>query len=209
MMCIIFFLFSFIYNINCGAHSCEPPGQGPETVKLQVFYECLCPGCIHEYTTQLSPTIQKLHDYLDLETYPFGNGQMDDVSGTITFHCQHGPDECYGNALHACAIDILKSPIDYVNFNSCLMNGGSTDNAADECGKSRSVNPTPIKTCAKSDKAVQLLKVYAEETLKRHLKYMPYVLINGQECDYNKPLMAQVCSAFKNPPKECDEVLKL
>lgn len=57
---------------------------------------------------------------------------MYDESGKITFNCQHGPDECYGNALHACAIDILKSPIDYVNFNSCLMKGGSTDAAADE-----------------------------------------------------------------------------
>lgn len=57
---------------------------------------------------------------------------MIDINGKITFNCQHGPEECYGNALHACAIDILKKPADYVNFNACLMKDSSTDDAADE-----------------------------------------------------------------------------
>lgn len=60
------------------------------------------------------------------------------------------------------------------------------------------------------DRSVQLLKMYGEETKKlRDKGYVPYTLINGKERDLNKALKQQVCIAFKNPPKECDGVLKL
>lgn len=46
------------------------------------------------------------------------------------FKCQHGPKECYGNGLHACAIHHMPKMSEYVPFNACLIQGGSTDEAA-------------------------------------------------------------------------------
>lgn len=53
--------------------------------------------------------------------------------------CQHGPAECYGNKLHACAIDLLNNITLAVLYNSCLMDDsqagtGSDDAAADVVG---------------------------------------------------------------------------
>lgn len=56
--------------------------------------------------------------------------------GTYDFECQHGPEECYGNMLHACAIDKVKNHTAAFNFNVCLMDlhevAGSNDKMADK-----------------------------------------------------------------------------
>lgn len=50
----------------------------------------------------------------------------------VTFECRHGPAECYGNKLHACAIYYLPEKSFYVPYNACLMQWDSTDEAADQ-----------------------------------------------------------------------------
>lgn len=61
---------------------------------------------------------------------------VDHGDGNYEFICQHGPAECYGNKLHACAIDELQNITLAVLYNSCLMDysqpgNGSNDAAAD------------------------------------------------------------------------------
>lgn len=62
---------------------------------------------------------------------------MDNGGGNYSFRCQHGPAECYGNKLHACAIDVLENITLAVLYNSCLMDyshkrtKGSNDATAD------------------------------------------------------------------------------
>lgn len=37
------------------------------------------------------------------------------------FECQHGPRECYGNIVQACAINIFYDADDIFNYVTCLM----------------------------------------------------------------------------------------
>lgn len=60
----------------------------------------------------------------------------DNGFGGYEFVSQHGPEETYGNKLHACAIDTLQNITMAVLYNSCLMDDsqagkGSDDAAAD------------------------------------------------------------------------------
>ncbi|KAL3184509.1 hypothetical protein MRX96_031799 [Rhipicephalus microplus] len=43
-------------------------------------------------------------NYLNVDILPFGNARMHVVNGTVTFDCQHGPDECYINEVQTCAV---------------------------------------------------------------------------------------------------------
>ncbi|XP_049879227.1 GILT-like protein 2 [Pectinophora gossypiella] len=173
-------------------------------VKVDLFYESLCPDCIADYP-QFPPVVKKLHNYINLQTYPYGNAKMYEDNGKTIVKCQHGERECYGNKLHACAIDQLKDVQKYVDFNACMMAKRSDDDAADECGELYKVDANAIKTCAKGARGHELLVYYGRESEKINYNYVPYVLVDGQVKDDDKPLLDAVCESIHPPPKECDE----
>ncbi|CAG9581333.1 unnamed protein product [Danaus chrysippus] len=182
--------------------------KNKEKVRIDFFYEVLCPGCIYFDRKRFGPLVQSLGDYLDIHTYPYGFAQTKEEKGNISFVCQHGPPECYGNKLHACALDKLEHSKALL-FNICLMNrtnvGGSDDKTADECGKNMNVDSKPIKLCAKGSRGSELLKYYGEETKKAEIDYVPYTFINGKEFDLDNDLKKSVCNAFKKPPPPCQD----
>ncbi|KAJ0182573.1 hypothetical protein K1T71_001942 [Dendrolimus kikuchii] len=180
-----------------------------ESVEIKLYYESFCPDCRKFVTGSLVPTVEKLSVYLDIKLYPYGNAQTNETNGHYTFECQHGPAECYGNMLDACAIDLLGNITKTVFFSGCMMRNnqsgrGSDDTAADSCGKAMDIDSEPIKQCAKSNKGVQLLKFYGEESKKVGFKYVPYILINGAVND-GENFMRDICAAFNDPPPPCKQ----
>ncbi|KOB76592.1 Legumaturain, partial [Operophtera brumata] len=115
------------------------------------------------------------------------------------FTCQHGPAECYGNKLHACAIDVLQNITAAIRYNSCLMDYSQAGNGSDDVAAN-----VAIKQCAKGAKGPELLKFYGEESTKSGFTSVPYVLINGApgRVDHFKE---DVCKAFSKPPPPCKQ----
>lgn len=193
-------LLNNFYNTNTSLFT-------DERVKIQLYYECLCPDCRDFDTTQFKGTVITLGSYLDIKLYPYGNAQTVKHDGQVEFICQHGPTECYGNKLHACAIDYLKNVTAAVFYNSCMMDQsqvgrGSDDAAADVCGYSMGINSEPIKQCAKSARGTELLEYYGEESKKANFNSVPHILINGVE-NSGDNFLQDVCKAFRNPPSAC------
>ncbi|XP_026320181.1 GILT-like protein 1 isoform X2 [Hyposmocoma kahamanoa] len=177
--------------------------MGWEKVRIDEYYESRCKDCKKFYTRQLANVVKQLNDYIELRTYPYGNTKMTQNDENVTFQCEHGRAECYGNGLHACAIYYLPDKSFYVPYNSCLMAWDSTDQAADQCSNNEVISSV-IKTCAKGYHAVELLKYYAKETAKlTDKKLMPYTIVNGKVLQPQDRLMDKVCAAFKNPPQAC------
>ncbi|XP_039757386.1 GILT-like protein 2 [Pararge aegeria] len=178
-----------------------------DEVDVKLYYESLCPDCIQFDKEQFNDAVQKLSQYVDFHTYPYGNAKTINENGVIEFECQHGPPECYGNKLHACAIDNLNNITESVAYNSCMMGGenrGSDDAAADRCAASLGIDSTPIKACAKGDRGTELLEYYGEESKKANFSYVPYILINGKENDGSN-FMRDICAAFAVSPPPCVE----
>lgn len=46
------------------------------------------------------------------------------AGGGWTFTCQHGPDECSGNAKQACILDKVKAADVQVRLIACMMESG-------------------------------------------------------------------------------------
>ncbi|XP_030029417.2 GILT-like protein 2 [Manduca sexta] len=175
-----------------------------EKVVVDIYYESRCPVCINFFVNKLEPEIPSLHEFLDIRLYPYGNAYTTKKGDQYEVSCQHGESECYGNKLHACAIDILKNVTKSTLFISCASDWYSDDKAVDECSKWLKFNGEPIKKCAKSDKGHQLLKYYGDESNKIYYPGVPHVRINGIHAPWNH-FKENVCTAFKTPPPPCRE----
>ncbi|XP_053617891.1 gamma-interferon-inducible-lysosomal thiol reductase-like isoform X3 [Plodia interpunctella] len=131
-------------------------------------------------------------------------------NGKVEFKCQHGPEECHGNMLHACSLQHNPNHTQALLFNICMMEStddsqGSDDAAAARCASEMNVEvyKDAIIECANGEEGVKLHKYYGEESKKANFNYVPFVLINGQEYTFKNSLMEDICAAFKNPPETC------
>ncbi|NXC46215.1 GILT reductase, partial [Penelope pileata] len=98
--------------IACQAeHRCanlSRPTAAP--VELSLYYESLCPACRGFVVRQLfSAWLLLPPEALNITLVPYGNAQERNVSGQWQFQCQHGPEECLGNALQACLMHEAQS----------------------------------------------------------------------------------------------------
>ncbi|CAH0724804.1 unnamed protein product, partial [Brenthis ino] len=145
-----------IYIADSKFFSISEKSNSNEKVGVKLYYESLCPASIAFYITNFRKTIEKLSQYLNVSTYPYGNAQTIVDKNKITFICQHGPAECYGNKLHACTIDNFQNITKAIIFNACMMdeNRVSDDTAADKCATLMDVDSKPIKECAKGSKGI-------------------------------------------------------
>lgn len=55
-------------------------GDGQVDVKL--YYECLCPDCMKFDKEQFSVAVEKLSQYVDFKTYPYGNARVSQIFGS-------------------------------------------------------------------------------------------------------------------------------
>lgn len=93
-------------------------------IKVDVYYETLCPDSIQFLLRQLVPNYDRIKDKADLRLYPFGKAQVNcflsiiftfptfcfvlnqffESGNSYEFYCQHGPKECRGNMIHCCVL---------------------------------------------------------------------------------------------------------
>lgn len=83
----------------------------------------MCPDSRRFILNQLSPTYDKLGQYMDIDLIPYGNANVSYPNHDFKpyFQCQHGHDECYGNRAQACVIDLTKSTRPSLNYVRCMF----------------------------------------------------------------------------------------
>jgi len=195
-------------------------------VSMDIYYEALCPQSLHLLNGTLREVWadEELRGRISLHFIPFGNAKempLSQVSpGYKYWHpqaqfplvlCQHGETECLGNQIHACAVDLLKTPDRYVPFIMCMASYGphtSVELSSFECGSRLNVGIEQIKSCAMSDRGHQLVVANGALTLKPELghHYVPWVMINGEhdKAAEGPDLRAKLCSALADPkPASC------
>ncbi|KAH8293038.1 hypothetical protein KR054_009465 [Drosophila jambulina] len=196
---------------------------GAAKVPIAVYYESLCPDSAKFITEQLYPAVRgELRDVVDLTLVPFGKSQVSvgqtsysiypfswtmahlhrsplqffTQGSEVTFTCHHGPNECYGNKVHACAIEHIQAnsyQVEYtretltIDFINCLMKAGKNfpDNVypGQRCAQENHINNWEnIKTCANTTEGSILLRKAGETTqrLKEPLTSVPTILFNEQ-----------------------------
>lgn len=124
------------------------------------------------------------------------------------FDCHHGPNECYGNRVHACAIENIQSTSyrqDYTReslilaYVDCLMaNGRDQIYPIERCGEEVDYkNWSYLRDCANSTDGAKLLQRFGDETLKfqNPLSSVPTVVFKDQ---YDSNLQKRSLDNFRD-----------
>lgn len=164
---------------------------------ITVFYESLCPDSAAFITNQLYPAVKNdFKNLVDITWVPYGKSTHSTRGSEVEFTCHHGPNECYGNKVHSCALQHIQAN-SYetehtresliLDFVTCLMRAGKNfpDNKypGEKCARENHINNWEvIATCANSTEGNQLLKKNGELTqvFQNPLESVPSVVFNHQ-----------------------------
>lgn len=192
-------------------------------VPVYVYYESLCPDSAKFINEQLYPTAKQFPNNIDLKLIPFGKASYRTQGSETLFECHHGPNECYGNKVHACALANIEGnsyqpnntkealTLEYVNCLMELAQFKSGEFPGKTCAdRYDSINWETIEQCANSTQGSTLLKNYGEETykLQKPLASVPTVAFRQSfDSDVQKLAVdnfrAALCKNLNPAPVEC------
>uniref|UniRef100_A0A6M2E2F4 Putative gamma-interferon-inducible lysosomal thiol reductase n=1 Tax=Xenopsylla cheopis TaxID=163159 RepID=A0A6M2E2F4_XENCH len=199
------------------------------SVNVDVYYESLCPDSRKFINTQLYPALQNsLKKSVHLNLIPYGKSKRQTRGSDVEFECHHGPNECYGNKVHACALNHIQVDsfqqrhdresliLTYIN---CLMENSNLNPSnvfpTQLCAQRTGVQQyESIVNCANGTEGSSLLAAHGEKTdkLSPPLTSVPTIVFDNQ---YERSLQTlaetnfvmAVCKKLGAPrPQECPQI---
>nr|CAD7432270.1 unnamed protein product [Timema monikensis] len=135
------------------------------------------------------------------------------ADGQWNFTCQHGPNECVGNIVQACALRTLREqPEQQMEFINCVMGSEDPSTGGQECGRSLNISYSQISTCTHSREGPQLLSGLGNRThdFQPLITFVPTVVFNSvynadDQTDSLNNLKLVVCRHLTGiKPSACD-----
>merc|ERR1712107_145182 len=181
-------------------------GAQAAEVDITIYYEVLCPDSIYYQVTQVKPAWEKFGDQIRFEFKPFGIANFTmGPEGSWVFACQHGPDECYGNMMHACITKLVSDESSLVPLLNCVMAGSPASLTQVEfCNDDieTKLDMTELYQCINLDGPDLLHEVGVETfNLQPRLTSVPWTLFNNvfvEEDSRNsqKDLVGVLCDKY-------------
>jgi len=195
--------------------------QNSTKVKVDVYYETLCPDSIQFIVQKLYPTFGKIGEIMDINLIPYGKAEHTQYRDEYEVYCHHGSKECEGNTIQSCAIKYLDNNMTIVlPFINCMENRfygryrPNISNIANECAITHKINYTQIQNCSSSLEGKRLHIQNGERThrLSPKLTFVPWVVINEvfTETDQNNAIYGDfktlICNKYEGttPPINCN-----
>lgn len=200
--------------------------QAQSKIPVNVYYESLCPDSAKFINEQLYPAMQQFRGNVELKLIPFGKSTFKTQGSETTFECHHGPNECYGNKVHACAIQHIQGSsfepnntreVLTLNYVNCLMERAqlkSGEFPGESCARDTDIrNWENIATCANDTEGSDLLRKAGEETnkLQKPLVSVPTVAFR-QTFDHDTQTQAvdnfraALCKNLNPAPVACRNI---
>jgi len=209
---IFFISFLCIYQqiIEC---------QESENVKIDVYYETLCPDSIQFIRRQLYPTFNKIGEIMDITLIPYGKAEHNEYKEDVEIYCHHGIKECEGNTIQSCAIQQFNNNmtviLPYINCMETEFYGRrrpQISSIASKCASDHGINYTSIETCSSSldGKRLHLANGVKTQRLSPSLTFVPWIVINDNYTESNQDTALYgnfkklICQSYQGSvPLEC------
>ncbi|KAG8183041.1 hypothetical protein JTE90_018087 [Oedothorax gibbosus] len=186
-----------------GVHSDTP-------VNLNVYYESMCPDSALFFREQLVNVQSKIPSYLNIELFPYGNAHYSGQHDEYTFTCQHGPNECYGNMVQTCYIELVNNTDSRIKFINCAFKERDQSKSLGKCIPDVDLR-RQVKKCVTGPLGRNLEYEVAKKTesLNPRHSFIPWITVNGKgdaslNDKANENLMSVVCDEISDPkPDAC------
>jgi len=178
------------------------PKPDLKVVKVDVYYECLCPDSRYFVLHELLPTFEKVGSMLDVHMWPYGKATSKVTSSGYEFDCQHGEQECIGNMFHACVAEKVEDPAKMLEIIKCMISDNyEPENIAKKCVSESGIGFQDILTCASGKEGQELhyqagLKTHA---LSPKVSFIPTIEIDDSQMSQKailKNLLKEVCAVY-------------
>jgi len=184
-----------------------------DPVKVDLYFEGLCPGCHDMILTQLYPTYQKVKEIMDIDLYAYGNARYwKNSNGSYGFSCQHGEAECKTNMIISCFQAHSNSKDENMEFVNCMVGQKHPANSGEMCAGKTSVEWDTVNTCVTTSEGGEVEVAVAEKTaaLKPPHQWVPWPVVDGKEMtdECSENMLKVVCDKYtgSSKPAACDEV---
>lgn len=180
-------------------------------VRVEFYSESLCPDCKEYCTNQVANAVKNVGSIMNLTLWPYGNAK--EAMGPDkqwVFTCQHGPAECLGNMIEACAIKYHNATSDWFPFVNCIeASSQDPGEAAPGCASKSGWTDyaTSITTCVKGPEGNALMHsiAVATDSLVPPHQWTPWIVLNGKPLNSGQlslSLTKLVCDAYQGtkPP---------
>ncbi|XP_037088575.1 gamma-interferon-inducible lysosomal thiol reductase-like [Pollicipes pollicipes] len=163
------------------------PAQTPPAPPLDVvvYYEALCPDSRHFVVEQLAPAWRRVGAAVLAPSFvPWGKATANATDAGPSVTCQHGPEECWGNRLHACVIYDTRTTDARLEAVTCLMADYETLNAtAPGCVRAAGLDWETVSRCAVSDVSLEKELEFGRRTqaLQPPLTSVPTITLDGSQ----------------------------
>nr|AEB65934.1 interferon-gamma-inducible-lysosomal thiol reductase [Takifugu obscurus] len=177
--------------------------QKADKVDVVVYYESMCPACRGYMSLMIFPTWVMLSDIMSLTVVPYGNAEETYDGHKYIFECQHGEEECLGNMIQTCLLNLTKSAFPVI---FCMESSTDAIKSAKACVEiyTPELDWDTIMKCVNGDLGNQLMHQNALKTkaLQPPHQYVPWVTINGVHTEELQEkamtsLFTLVCSMYK------------
>ncbi|XP_055640909.1 GILT-like protein 1 [Toxorhynchites rutilus septentrionalis] len=146
-------------------------------IKVDVYYEHLCPDSIRWVSNQLAPNYDALRESIVIEFIPFGKSRS--INNGEQFECQHGPLECEGNRIQSCVLHQIPDQDRQVSYVACQMNFNA-DPQGWECAFRSGIDLNTLQTCVEGTLGTQLQLEAERRTKQIAPSFVPTIVLNGQ-----------------------------
>lgn len=175
-------------------------------VDLGLYIESLCPDCRQFITEQFTPTWLKASSIMNVTIVPYGNAREQFADGHWQYTCQHGSEECVGNVIETCALNLYSKPSAF-QLIGCIeaSNVRPIDRAAEKCAAQQpELNFTRIMQCANSQEGELLehqMALLTDSLVPKH-QYVPWITLNGVHTDEiqqkaQDDLLGLICATYQ------------
>ena len=177
-------------------------------LSVVLYYESLCPDCQAFISDGFAEAWRAVPEILNVTLVPWGFATATpDGAGGWTFQCQHGPDECQGNKLHACGVYLAPTRAASVDFSVCL----ESQEAGERCAHEAGLDWTSLTDCVQRRDTDQLMLPYRDMTdqARPRIIEVPTVSVDGSQEHQQEMLedfLGFVCSVWQgDTPAGCPQ----
>lgn len=181
-------------------------------VLVEVYYEALCPDSRSFLLTELLPTYEKIPKAMNVQLIPYGKAKTSTSGNSFKFECQHGPQECLANKVHACGLNLIQNVDTQVQYATCMINDNwNAEEAGSSCAKKYGLDWDSIWKCAKGNQGSKLLSLYGKKTDKLGgIDFVPTIALQGstdKQPAILKNLFKEICALYKDEkPESCSKL---